>query len=242
MPPSTAKPVDLRRARRGSNVEVLAARRGCPRAARRELAPTSADVTRGSRSVQAIAICARRLAAPRAISFSARTWARFSSVRSSVSERALARRARAGRDAVEVAVGQQALRERREGDAADAAPRPGRRAGSASIQRLSIEYDGWWMSSGVPRSAQDRGRLARALRRVARRCRRRAPCPAGRRCPARPSSPRAACRGRSGASRRCRRSRGPSAAGSGRGWPAGTCASPIRRTARATCRSRPWSR
>ncbi len=27
---------------------------------------------------------------------------------------------------------------------------------SVSIQRLSIEYDGWWMSSGVPRSARIR--------------------------------------------------------------------------------------
>ena len=25
---------------------------------------------------------------------------------------------------------------------------------SVSIQRLSIEYEGWWISSGVPRSAR----------------------------------------------------------------------------------------
>ena len=30
--------------------------------------------------------------------------------------------------------------------------RPARRAGPSSIQRLSIEYDGWWISSGVPSS------------------------------------------------------------------------------------------
>ena len=29
-------------------------------------------------------------------------------------------------------------------------PRPGRREAGPSIQRLNIEYDGWWMSSGVP--------------------------------------------------------------------------------------------
>ena len=57
--------------------------------------------------------------------------------------------------------------------------------------------------------AQDPRRLARCARPSRRRCRRRAPCPGAPRCRARPSSPRAACPGRSGASRRCRRSRGP---------------------------------
>ena len=34
---------------------------------------------------------------------------------------------------------------------------------SVSTQRLSIEYDGWWMSSGVPRSREDPGRVAGEL-------------------------------------------------------------------------------
>ena len=64
-----------------------------------------------------------------------------------------------GRDPVEVAIGQQALGERGEGDAADAfgaqtSSRP------ASIQRLNIEYEGWWMVSGVPRSRRMPAALA----------------------------------------------------------------------------------
>ena len=39
---------------------------------------------------------------------------------------------------------------------------------SFSIQRFSIEYDGWWISSGVPELAGDRGRLRRLLGRVRR--------------------------------------------------------------------------
>ena len=39
---------------------------------------------------------------------------------------------------------------------------------SGSIQRFSIEYDGWWMRSGVPRSRRIARRLARLLRRVGR--------------------------------------------------------------------------
>ena len=63
--------------------------------------------------------------------------------------------------------------------------------------------------------------------------------PCARRSPARPSSPRAAYRDRGDGYRRCRRSPGPCARGSDRGSPSGTCASPSRRRARATCRSRP---
>ena len=48
--------------------------------------------------------------------------------------------------------------------------------------------------------------------------------------------------GSNGGGRRCRRSRGPGAAGSGRGWPGGTCASRGRRRGRATCPIRPWWR
>ena len=35
---------------------------------------------------------------------------------------------------------------------------------SSSIQRLSIEYDGWWISSGVPSSRRIARGLAGALR------------------------------------------------------------------------------
>ena len=47
----------------------------------------------------------------------------------------------------------------------------------SSIQRFSIEYDGWWISSGVPRSAQDLRRLARCAPGSTRRSRRTAPGP-----------------------------------------------------------------
>ena len=39
---------------------------------------------------------------------------------------------------------------------------------SGSIHRFSSEYDGWWIRSGVPRSREDRGGLARLLGRVGR--------------------------------------------------------------------------
>ena len=53
------------------------------------------------------------------------------------------------RGPLQVAVGEQALRERSERDrahavVASASVRP------PSIQRLSSEYDGWWITSGVP--------------------------------------------------------------------------------------------
>ena len=31
---------------------------------------------------------------------------------------------------------------------------------SSSIQRFSIEYEGWWITNGVPQLAQDRGASA----------------------------------------------------------------------------------
>ena len=150
-------------------------------------------------------------------------------------------RARVLGDAAEVAVGEHALAERREGDDADALL-------AARVQHLGLDPA---VQQRVRRlvdedrraeRAGDLDRLLRALggvgadagvERLAR---------SGPRCRARRSSPPAACRGRSGASRRCRRTPGPCGPGSGRGSRAGTCASPTRRTGRATCRSRPWSR
>ena len=80
----------------------------------------SAEVTRGSRSTHASAICASVCPRPAAISFSARIFASASSVEQVGRERARPARARALRDAVEVLVGEHPLGERREGDAADA--------------------------------------------------------------------------------------------------------------------------
>ena len=143
---------------------------------------------------------------------------------------------------LEIFVGQHALRQRREDDRADAElvqrveqPVLLDPAVEHRIARLVDEQ-------GVPSSRRIVGGLAGALRNCRTRCRHRAPCPSARRGRARPSSPRAACRGRSGANRRCRHSRGPCASGSGRGWRAGICGCPIRHRARATCRSRPWWR
>ena len=70
--------------------------------------------------------------------------------------------------AVPLAGARRRSRARNGAHAADAERRRARRAGRGSIQRLSIEYDGCWMRSGVPEPAQDRGRLARALGRVRR--------------------------------------------------------------------------
>ena len=149
--------------------------------------------------------------------------------------------ARALGDAVEVLVREQSLAERGEGDAADALV-------PEHVEQLLLDPAVQQRVRGLvdeerrAEAAQDR-RQPRASSPPSRtRCRRRAPCPGAPRCPARPSSPRAASPGRSGASRRCPRSRAPCGAGSGRGSRAGTCGSPTRRTGRATCRSRPSSR
>ena len=83
-------------------------------------APISAEVMRGSRSTQAIAICASVWPRPWAISLSARTRLRFSSVRK-LSFRNVPSAARefSGTPS-RYFVGQHALAERREDDAADA--------------------------------------------------------------------------------------------------------------------------
>ncbi len=175
------------------------------------LAPISVDVTRGSRSAHASASCASDWPRRCAISFSARIFARASSVsRSGESDLSL-RRPRALGDAVQVAVGEHPLRERREDDAADA-DLPERveqvrldPAVQHRVRRLVDQERRAQRRAGSPppRASSPPSRT---------RCRRTAPCPAARPCRARPSSPRAASPGRTGASRRCRRSRGPCAA------------------------------
>ena len=117
---------------------------------------------------------------------------------------------------------------------------PSTSSSSGSIQRLSSEYDGWWISSGVPSSRRSRGGLARALGRVGR--------------DADVERLALAHRGVERADGLLQRRVRVEAVrvedvdvvephalrGSGRARRAGTCASPTRRTGRATCRSRPW--
>ena len=111
----------------------------------------------------------------------------------------------------------------------------------SSIHRLSIEYDGWWISSGVPRSA--RIAAARSVRSgeydeiPAYNARPRRP-----RCAARPSSPPAGSPDPPGVSRRCPRNPAPSGPARHPARPTGTSGSPNRRTDRATCRNPPWWR
>ena len=156
-------------------------------------------------------------------------------------QRAVAGRARVLGDAVEVAVGEHPLPERREDDGADA-------LAAEDVEQVGLDPAVEQRVGGLvdeqrrAEVAQDLDRPPRCAAPSTTRCRRRAPCPGAPRCRPRRASPPAACRGRGGASRRCRRSPGPCAAGSGRGSRAGTCASPIRRRGRATCRSPPWSR
>ena len=124
-------------------------------------APSSADVTRGSRSVRD-----RHLREPLAAALGdlvqrAHAAATFSSLRKS-REKVILRRARVLGHAVEVLLGQHPLGEQREDDAADALlehveqPR--------LDQRFSSEYEGWWISTGVPSSR----RIAAASRRCSR--------------------------------------------------------------------------
>jgi hypothetical protein len=118
------------------------------------LAPMSTEVTRSSRSAQASASWARLCPRERATSSSARTCRSASSVSSSVdSDLPWLAREPSGTPCRYLSVsmpwasGEKAMQP---------APAPARVSSSPSrsIQRLSIEYEGWWMSSGVPRSAR----------------------------------------------------------------------------------------
>ena len=101
----------------GREVEPLERAEARPRAARRCSRRSRVEVTRGSRSVQASAICASVCPRPSAISFSAR----IRSSASSLSKSGESESSRLARDPsgmpLEVLVGQHPLRERREGDA-----------------------------------------------------------------------------------------------------------------------------
>ena len=138
--------------------------------------------------------------------------------------------------------GQQALRQRREGDGADA------KVGQRVLQPVGFHpavqdvVAGLVDQQGRAQIFQDRHRLARALGCCSWRCRHTARGPTARYDPARPWFLPAACRGRSGGNRRCRRNRGPSASATGRRRRSGTCGCPIRRRGRPTCGSRPWTR
>ena len=119
-------------------------------------APISAEVMRGSRSTQAIAICASDLAAAlRDLVERAHAVEVLLGEEALVQEGALGR-ARLLGDAVEVLRGQHALAERREDDAADALL-------PQHVEQVLLDpaveeasSDGWWMSSGVPSSSKIR--------------------------------------------------------------------------------------
>ncbi len=131
------------------------------------LAPISVDVTRGSRSVHASASCASDWPRPCAISFSARILARALLGEQVGRERLVLRRPRALGNAVQVAVGEHPLRERREDDAADAElpERVEQVAFDPAVQhRVRRLVDQERRSQGV----EDRRRLARLLRGVGR--------------------------------------------------------------------------
>ena len=124
-------------------------------------------------------------------------------------------------------------------------PRPARRAGTAiAVLDPAVEHRVRRLVDQQRHAhlAQQPGGLAGPLGAVRRDAGVRRPARTAPRSRARPSSPRAASRGRTGGCRRCRRGRAPSGPGSGRARRGGTCASPTRRTAPATCRSPPWSR
>jgi hypothetical protein len=117
------------------------------------LAPMSADVTRRSRSAQARASCASVCPRPRAISSSARMRSSASSLSSSgLSEPCRAARESCGTPcrylsvSIPCASGEKTMQPTPSSSSASSS--------SASIQRLSIEYEGWWIRSGVPRAAR----------------------------------------------------------------------------------------
>ena len=114
-------------------------------------APMSAEVTRASRSVQASAIWASVWPRRAAISFSARIFASASSV-SEFGESELGRLARepSGMPSRYLSVSMPCASGEKTMQPTPSSPSAS--SSSGSIQRLSIEYDGWWMRSGVPSS------------------------------------------------------------------------------------------
>ena len=167
-----------------SKAEPVDARPGCPPAGATLLAPTSTDVTRGVAQRPGQRQLGQRLAAAAARSRSARGRGCSALLGEQLGvERLALRGPRVGRDAVEVAVGEHALGQRRERDAADALVLEDVEQDSpSSTQRLSIEYDGWWISSGVPRSRRIAAASRGALRRVRRDAGVQRPAGAARRC------------------------------------------------------------
>src|SRR5262249_46614259 len=114
-------------------------------------APPRADVTRESRNTQAMAIWASDCPRAEASSFSARTLAIASSViRSGENDVFSLAREPSGMPcrylsvSIPCARGEKAMQPTPSSASTSSSP--------SSIQRLSIEYDGWWMRSGVPRS------------------------------------------------------------------------------------------
>ena len=196
---------------------------------------------RASRSVQARAICASDWPRAAAISFSARILSSDSSVsRSGDSEVGRLAREPSGMPSRYLSVSMPCASGEKH-DAADARARRARRAARArsSGSASSTRADG---SAAACRGRAGSRRPRASSPPSTTRCRRRAPCPGARRVER--------------AHRLLERRLGIEAVrvedvdvveahpprGSGRGSRGGTCASPIRRTGRATCRSRPSSR
>ena len=114
---------------------------------------------RGSRSVHASAICASDCPRLRAISFSARIFASAWSVsRSGESDVFAAAREPAGIPSRYLSVSIPCASGEKPMQPTPSSPSVS--SSSGSIHRFSSEYDGWWMSSGVPR----RSRIAYASR------------------------------------------------------------------------------
>src|SRR5659263_747254 len=115
------------------------------------LAPTSADVTRGSRSVHATAICASVWPRRRAISVSARTLPSVSSLIMSV----VMKTPRLARDPSGTPCRYRSVSSPWASAENTMQPAPTSASASSSpfsIHRLNIEYDGCEISSGVPLS------------------------------------------------------------------------------------------
>src|SRR5437899_80496 len=115
------------------------------------LAPTSVEVIRGSRKVQASAICASVWRRRVAICWSARTFdSTCSVIRSAEKEPDRLAREPAGTPARYRSVSSPCASGEKTMQPIPSSPRTSRRSGS--IHRFSIAYQGWWMRSGVPRS------------------------------------------------------------------------------------------
>ena len=137
-----------RRARPGEKSSRSSVARFCSSCATL-LAPTSVEVTRASRSVQASAIWASDWPRPTAIPSSARSRETVSSViDSGASESFRLAREPSGIPSRYLSVSRPCASGEKTMQPTPSSPSASSRSGS--IQRLSSEYEGWWIRSGVP--------------------------------------------------------------------------------------------